>query len=320
MAAAIRVALVGAGSMGSLHARVISQSDRTELVAVVEPDREVGVPIAGRFGASWQPALEAVADVDAVVVAAATEAHHPVGREVLERGLPLLMEKPLAHDLADVEDLVGLAAKSDLPLMCGLLERYNPAIMTAAALLEQPRHIVAERHSPYVPRIRTGVSSDLLLHDIDIALRFAGGVLPSRVRGSFGYLHGDSAPGSEDVAEALLGFADGTVANVSASRYSQRKIRTLSIAEDNRLIDIDLLRNAVTIYRHVLNESTPDGLGYRQQTIIEIPALVSSREPLAAQLDVFLDLVDGKADHAAEREAILPAHRVIDQVRADATS
>ena len=305
--------------MGSLHARVISHSDRAELAHVVEPDRAVGTSLAARFGADWQPALDGAAGVDAVVVAAATEAHHPLGREVLERGLPLLMEKPLAHDLGETEDLVELAAKSDLPLMCGLLERYNPAIMTAASLLEQPRHITATRHSPYVPRIRTGVSSDLLLHDVDLALRFAG-AQPSTVRGSFGFIHRDSPDGSEDVAEALLGFPDGLVANISASRVSQRKVRSLSIAEEGRLIEIDLLRNAVTIYRHVLNEASADGLGYKQQTIIEIPALVASREPLAAQLDVFLDLVDGKADRAAERDAILPPHRVVDQVRADATS
>jgi predicted dehydrogenase len=320
MAARVRVALVGAGSMGSLHARVIAQSDRADLVAVVEPDREVGSSIADRFGAGWQATLDAVPNADAVVVAAATEAHPALGREVLDRGLPLLMEKPLAHELADTEDLVALAAKADLPLMCGLLERYNPAIMTASSALEEPRHIMAQRHSPYVARIRTGVSSDLLLHDVDIALRLAGGATPSRVRGSFGYLHPDSPEGSEDVAEAMLAFPDGLVANVSASRSSQRKVRTLSVAEENRLIEVDLLRNAVTIYRHVLNESGPDGLGYKQQTIIEIPALVSSREPLAAQFDVFLDLIAGTRDHAAEREAILPAHRVIDRIRADATS
>jgi predicted dehydrogenase len=317
MSAPIRIALVGAGSMGSLHARVISQSDRTKLVHVVEPDASLGAAVADRFGASWRPALDGVSDVDAVVVAAPTEAHHALGREVLERGLPLLMEKPLAHDLAETEDLVELAAESDLPLMCGLLERYNPAIMTAVRLLEHPRHITAARHSPYAARIRTGVSSDLLLHDVDIALRLAG-AQPGTVRGCLGFLHPDSPEGSEDVAEALLGFSDGLVANLSASRVSQRKVRTLSIAEDGRLIEIDLLRNAVTIYRHVLNEASPDSLGYRQQTIIEIPALVCSHEPLAAQLDAFVDLIVGTADHVAEREAILPAHRVIDEVRRDA--
>lgn len=319
MTGRLRVALVGAGSMGSLHARVISQSGRADLAFVVDAQEPVGAPVADRFGATWVADLDGVRDVQAVVVAAATEAHHVLGLEVLRRSLPLLMEKPLADNLADAEDLVALSDKQGVPLLCGLLERYNPAIMTAMSLIEEPRHVTAVRHSPFVPRIRTGVSSDLLIHDVDAVLRIAGSE-PSIVRGSFGYLHPDSAEGSEDVAEALLGFPDGMVGNVSASRVSQRKVRRFEIAETNRLVEVDLLRNAVTIYRHVLNEASGDGLSYKQQTIIEIPALVTSREPLASQLDRFLDVVTGAADAAVERASILPAHRVVEAVRENAAA
>ncbi len=314
-----RIALVGAGSMGSLHARVVSQSDRAELAYVVDPNRDGGEQVAERFGATWRPELDAAADVDAVIVAAATEAHHALGQEVLQRRLPLLMEKPLAHRLDEAEALIELSRQQDVPLMCGLLERYNPGIVTALSVVEEPRHVTAVRHSPYVARIRTGVSSDLLIHDVDIVLQFADS-LPSTVRGSFGYLHPDSPEGSEDVADAMLGFPDGMIANVSASRVSQRKVRAFTIAETSRLVEVDMLRNAVTIYRHVLNEASVDGLSYRQQTIIEIPALVSSREPLAAQLDRFLDLVNGSAEPGAERDRILPAHQVVDQVRRNAAA
>jgi hypothetical protein len=113
----------------------------------------------------------------------------------------------------------------------------------------------------------------------------------------------------------MLTFPDGMLANLSASRMSQRKVRAFTIAETGRLVEVDMLRNAVTIYRHVLNEAGPDGLGYRQQAIIEIPALVSSQEPLAAQLDRFVDLVTGRGDVDAERADILPPHRVVEQVR-----
>lgn len=315
-----RIALVGAGSMGSLHARVIAQSDRAELAYVVETQQDTGSPVAERYGATWVPELDATVDVDAVVVAAATEAHHALGKQVLDRGLPLLMEKPLAHELADAEELVALSTAKDVPLMCGLLERYNPAIMTAVSLVEEPRHVTTVRHSPYVARIRTGVSSDLLIHDLDGVLRLAGGVLPTSVRGTFGYVHPDSPEGSEDIAEAMLGFPDGMVANLSASRYSQRKVRGFTIAEHSRLVEVDMLRNAVTIYRHVLNEASPDGLSYKQQTIIEIPTLVSSREPLAAQLDRFLDVIAGVVDADAERATILPPHQLLQQVRENALS
>ncbi len=317
MTARARIALVGAGSMGSLHARVIAQSERAELAVVIDSRQDAGEPVARQYGASWRPELDSTEDVDAVVVAVATEAHHRIGLEVLGRGRPVLVEKPLADQLVEAQDLIDASTKQDVPLMCGLLERYNPAIRTALSVVENPRHVTSVRHSPYVPRIRTGVSSDLLIHDVDIVVRLAGAD-PSTVRGSFGYLHPDSPPDSEDVADALLGFPGGMVASLSASRVSQHKVRGFTIAEAGRLVEVDLLRNAVTIYRHVLNEASPDGLTYKQQTIIEIPALVSSREPLAAQLDRFLDLVEGSVDAAEERASIMPAHRVVEQIRRDA--
>jgi predicted dehydrogenase len=319
MSQPLRIAIVGAGSMGSLHARVAFQSDRVDLAYVVDSSRDAGEPVAERYSAAWRPDLDGLTGVDAVIVAAATGAHHDLGRQVLDLGLPLLMEKPLADQLPDAEDLVARAEQLDLPLMCGLLERFNPAIMTALGVIEEPRHVTAIRHSPYVSRIRTGVSSDLLIHDVDITLAIGKGT-PNVVRGSFGYLHPESDGGSEDVAEAMLGFGDGMIANISASRMSQRKVREFAIAETNRLIEVDMLRNAVTIYRHVLNESSPDGLSYKQQTIIEIPALVSSREPLAAQLDRFVDVATGVGDAVAERSSILPAHRVVEQIRENAAA
>ncbi|WP_270886432.1 Gfo/Idh/MocA family protein [Pedococcus sp. 5OH_020] len=315
MAAPLRVALVGAGSMGSLHARVISGHEATVLTTVVDASPDAGKAVADRFGATWAADLDGLGDVDAVVVAAATEVHHLLGLQVLDRGLPLLMEKPLADSLAHSEDLVLRAAKSDTPLMCGLLERYNPGIVTAMQVLGEPLHITAQRHSPYVARIRTGVASDLLIHDVDIVIRMMGAE-PTTVEGSLGYLHPESAEGSEDVAETMLSFdKNNAVANISASRMSQRKVRGFVVSELERLIEIDMLRNAVTIYRHVLGENTEDGLSYKQQTIIEIPQLVTNREPLAAQLDRFVALARGEVDAAEEREGILPAHRVVETVR-----
>jgi predicted dehydrogenase len=300
--------------MGSLHARVVSGHEATTLAYVVDPDEATGRSAADRFGATWAGDLQDVKDVDAVVVAAATQVHHDIGAQVLDRGLPLLMEKPLADTLADSEDLVKRSEQADVPLMCGLLERYNPGIVTAMQLLKEPLHITAQRHSPYVARIRTGVASDLLIHDIDIVVRMMG-TEPVKVEGSLGYLHPESAEGSEDVAETMLTFSSNAVANISASRMSQRKVRGFVVNELDRLIEIDMLRNAVTIYRHVLGENTEDGLSYKQQTIIEIPQLVTNREPLAAQLDRFVALVRGEADAAEERAGILPAHRVVEAVR-----
>ncbi len=312
---ALRITLVGAGSMGSLHARVIAGSDVARLVAVVDPDERVGRAAAERYGARWCPVLEDDAlDVDAVVVAAGTALHRDIGGRVLEHGLPLLMEKPLADALPDAQDLVLQSEKLGVPLMCGLLERYNPGILTAMSLLEEPLHVMAQRHSPYVARIRSGVATDLLIHDADIAVRMMGAE-PVLVRGSFGYLHPDSDAGSEDVAEALLTFGTGAVTHLSASRMSQRKVRSFAVSELNRLVEVDMLRNTVTLYHHVVDENPGPGTTYKQQTIIEIPQLVSGQEPLAAQLDRFVALARGDADADVERAGILPSHRVVDAVR-----
>jgi predicted dehydrogenase len=195
--------------------------------------------------------------------------------------------------------------------MCGLLERYNSAVVTAARLTRDPVHVSALRHSPYAPRIPTGVAWDLLVHDVDIALRLFGDE-PASVDARFGYFHPNSLAGAEDLAEIQLAFPGGQLAALSASRIGQRKLRNLTITEVDRAIEVDLLRQTVTIYRHVDAEAaSDDGLGYRQQTVIEIPAITSLGEPLAVQLSRFLDLVEGSGDAAAEREAILPAHRVV---------
>lgn len=313
MTALPRIAVVGAGTMGSLHARVVSTSRRAELAGVVDPDPDAGRAVAQRWDVPHACDLDDLPPVDAVVLASPSATHRELAMRFLAAGLPLLVEKPVCPDLDDAVAVVAAAEHAGVPLMCGLLERFNPAVMTVMALLEEPVHLVATRHSPYAPRIPTGVGWDLLVHDVDLALRCFGAE-PVRVSGERGFFHPTSRAGAEDVAEAVLGFDGGRVATVSASRIGQRKVRSVTIAEVDRMLELDLLRNDVTIHRHVSNDLGADGRGYRQQSVIEIPALVSTAEPLAAQLDRFLDLVEGTADVDEERRSILPPHRVVAQL------
>lgn len=301
--------------MGSHHARVIAQSNRADLALLVDPRESVGGPVAERFGAAWAPELPSLEDIDAVVVAAATEAHHALAMQVLSQDTPLLIEKPVADSLLKTREIIELADQRDLPLLCGLLERYNPAVMTARTVIENPLHVTAVRHSPYAPRIRTGVAWDLLVHDVDLAINLVGSA-PVTVDARLGYFHPDSADHAEDVAETLLGFEGGALAQVSASRIGQRKIRQLSVYEHGRLVEIDLLRRDVTVYHHVSESAVDEGRGYRQQTIIEIPELVTSQEPLTTQFAHFLDVIEGTVDAAAERATILPSHEVIEHATA----
>jgi predicted dehydrogenase len=308
-----RVAVIGVGAMGSHHARVVAESDRARLDRVIDPSPE-GAAIAQYYNSEWAPELSDLTGIDAVILATPTATHYELATAVLENDVPLLIEKPVVDRQQQTEEILTLSEVRGVPLLCGLLERYNPAVVTASSILDGPLHITATRHSPYAPRIRTGVMWDLLIHDVDLAIRLMGGA-PCAVEARRGYVHPQSDEGAEDVAEAILEFDGTRIAQISASRVGQRKVRALSIYEAERLIEVDLLRRDVTIYRHV-SESPVDGgaRGYRQQTVIEIPELLTSTEPLVAQFNVFLDLAEGTRDAANERAGILESHRVVDKI------
>jgi len=312
--ASLRVALVGSGSMGLNHARVIATGPTTTLAVVIDPSESAGRAAAERHGARWAPTLDALAGVDAAVVAASTEHHHALALPIIAAGLPLLIEKPVCPSLAQTREVVEASHAAGTPLQCGLLERFNPAVLTALRMLEAPCYIRAERHSPYAARIKTGVGWDLLVHDVDLVVRAFGGLAPDSIAVQVRAFHPESVPGAEDVVEATLGFGGG-IASVSASRVGQRKVRSMVIQELDRMIEVDLLRRGVTAYRHTTIEGEVGHGGYRQMTEMEVPEILGV-EPLVAQLAHFVDLIEGRVDADAERNSILPAHEVVDAVLA----
>lgn len=306
------IALVGAGSMGSNHARVIAGSSSATLGWVVDPNRGAGEALAAAHGARWVADLDDVTATDAVVIASATETHLDLAVRTIERGLPVLVEKPLCPSLADTSTVITLSEERDVPLMCGFLERYNPAFLVARSMLRDPLHVRAARHSPYAPRIRTGVAWDLLVHDVDLITQLFAGQDVASVAVEVGQYHPASLPGAEDVIETSLRFADGAIAAASASRLGQQKLRSLVIYEVDRMIEVDLLRRGVTSYRHTRVDADEAGTTFRQSTEIEIPEVVG-REPLATQLDRFVDLIEGRIDAGDERRSALPAHHVVER-------
>ena len=310
-----RIALVGAGAMGSLHARVVSQHSQVDLSAIVDIDEGAGRTVAERFDCRYVADLESGA-FDAVIVASPTETHLDWVARALDLHLPVLVEKPMALDLADTRSMIDRAAALDVPITCGFIERWNPAVMLAIEIVKEPLYLQAFRHSPYVPRIRGGVTGDLLIHDVDLALRFFGGA-PTHVQARLGYFHPQSETDAEDVAEAQLTFAGGGLATLSASRIGQQKVRQLRVHDLDRMLEVDLLRQDITVFCHVGNEFEESG-AYRQQTVIDIPVIANRREPLVSQLEHFIALIDGHLDHAAERATLLAPHEVIDRVLEDA--
>jgi predicted dehydrogenase len=314
---AVRIGVVGVGSMGAIHARVVASHPDADLAWVADPDAEIGRRVAERFRTRWIPEPD-LGSADAVIVAAPTEFHFDLAMAIIDSRKPLLLEKPLAATFEQSAMIIERASRIGGPLMCGLLERFNPAVRTATEITDEPLRIATIRHSPYSSRITTGVGSDLLIHDLDLVLRLIGDY-PTRAHGHFGYFAPTSAPGSEDVVDASLKFSSGRIAVLSASRTSQHKVRTLSIAERRRLIDVDLVRQSITIYRHVDGAQFDEAAGYSQQTIIEIPVIRYTGEPLQLQLEHFLRLLRGEVDQEAELRSVLPPHRLLHEITMSAT-
>jgi predicted dehydrogenase len=311
MGARARIALVGAGAMGANHARVISESESADLAVIIDTDHERVRPLAERLGCDFSVDLDAAASCDAVVIATPTACHAAAARAMLELGKPILVEKPVTPDLETSRSLVACAERRGVPLMCGFVERYNPVVATMQGLLEEePMHIVGLRHSPATPRSTLSVVFDLLIHEIDLALAYMGGAIPSQICGATSTA--GRAPIIE-IADCLLHFPSGAIATLSASRAGQRKVRSQLVTTATALYDIDLLRQDLTVYRHRAHEQGVGGgqaAGYRAETVIDIPFVRHTGEPLALQFRHFLDLIEGRADACKERNSILPAHAV----------
>ena len=239
----VRMGVVGVGALGRHHARILSQMEGVELVAVAEANPQRGQAIAAQHQTQW------VADhhdliplVDAVSVVVPTVAHLEVASEFLSRGIPVLVEKPLAHDLAAGEALVELSERNHVLLQVGHIERFNPAWQTAVPWCCSPKYIRAERLSPFTFRSTDiGVVLDLMIHDLDLVLSLA----QSRIRSVEAF--GIGVMGShEDAVQARLTFENGCVADLTASRISPEAKRSVQVWSLAGCVTVDLHQRKVT--------------------------------------------------------------------------
>ena len=222
----MKLAVIGAGHMGRYHAEKFSRLPGVEL-SVVDPD-PARAPIADY--------REVVGKVEAAVIAVPTHLHHEVARAFLERGVHLLVEKPLAATLAEADELVELAARRKALLQVGHVQRYSPAFQALAARIERPLFIDAERLSGFKSRgAEVDVILDLMIHDLDLAISLARAEVERVSACGFRVLTGDI-----DIASARIEFANGCVADLSASRVSQAGVRKFRVFEPGLYVSADL--------------------------------------------------------------------------------
>jgi predicted dehydrogenase len=241
--ARLRMAVVGVGHLGKEHARILAGLEDVELLGVVDVNAEQARTIGARLGVAsytdYRPLLDRV---DAVSVVVPTSQHHAVAADFLRRGLPVLVEKPLAPTVEEAEALVELAERAGAVLQVGHSERFNPAFEELLAHPLQPKFVTCERLGPFTGRSTViGVVLDLMIHDLDLLLALVRG--PVRRVEALGV----SLCGShEDVANARLHFVNGCVADVTASRASMTPRRHMHVWAPEGFARVDLGKRQLT--------------------------------------------------------------------------
>jgi predicted dehydrogenase len=327
----LRLAVIGVGHLGQIHARLLSQLEGVELVAVVDPSESARAAVAGELKiAGHAQHAPLLGQIDAAIIAAPSRLHHAVAIDLLKHGVHVLVEKPVTLNVGDADELIAEAASRQLTLQVGHVERFNPALIAAAPHIGEPKYIDAVRSGPFTCRSTDiGVVLDLMIHDIDVALSVVADELVS-VQALGAAVFGPN----EDWAQARLTFASGCVANLFASRVAWQAQRTMQIISRDRTISIDfgarrtrLMRTAEQVIDGRLDVDeldaterarVKDRLFSDYLPLTELPIIESN--PLAEEQREFVAAIRGETATGVSgqdgRRALDVAERILAQIAA----
>jgi predicted dehydrogenase len=308
MADPLRVAVIGVGHLGRHHARVLSALDGASLTAVVDVVPERAKDAAQSTGARAFSSSSAVIDmVDAVTVAVPTEQHRDIAMPFLERGISVLIEKPMARSLSEADELIGAAGRTGATLAVGHTERYNPAVAAVMPLVTMPRFIEVHRLGVFPDRsLDIDVIFDLMIHDLDVILAMVGSDVSSIEAVGVPVL----TP-RYDIANARLRFASGCIANVTASRISRERVRKIRFFQPDSYLSIDYAAQEVEGWRLLRRDGG-------KPSIQGGPIPVERDEPLRRELADFVEAVRTRrrpvVDGEAGRRALELATRIAEKM------
>jgi len=277
----LRTAVIGVGYLGRFHAEKYAANPAAELVAVADVDPARARAVAAALGVEAVTDYRALAGrIDCASVAVPTQLHHAVACDLLDAGVDVLVEKPLTTTVDEGKALLELAVRRGRVLQVGHLERFNPAIRALDGIVREPRFIECHRLAPFTERgTDVDVVLDLMIHDLDVILS----MMPSPLR-SVEAVGVPVLTNSVDIANARLRFANGGIANVTASRVSLKRERKLRIFQPDAYLSVDYGERRVLICRR---EPGPDGLPALSLEEREVP----EADALGSEIDAFLSAV-----------------------------
>lgn len=316
MTARVPVGVIGVGALGRHHARHLATLEGAELVGIYDADPGTAARVAAEVGAVAIGDIDTLlARVKGVSIAVPTSRHAEVGLQALERGVAVLIEKPIAATLPEADALIAAARAAGVPLHVGQIERYNRAVRGALPFVDAPRFIVAERIAPFSPRgTDVSVVLDLMIHDLDLVLALSGAPEVSEVR----------AVGSQvlsehhDLVNARLELPGGSVASVTASRVGRDRIRRVRIYQEGGYISLDLASGTGSFLR--VRPDWRRGTGTSLDDVVEaVPLEAPEGDALRLELAEFVQALRGAPNRGVTgtegRAALALALRVTASLR-----
>ena len=316
----LKVGIAGTGHLGKLHAKMFTAIPNCKLSGVFDINQLQSKTVSEEFGTEvFSNLKDLLNEVDAVSIAATTSAHYDLAKECLREGKHIFIEKPITATISQAEEIVKLAGEKNINLQVGHIERFNPALVSLEQYILEPKFIQTDRLAQFNPRgTDVAVVFDLMIHDIDIILS----LIKSKVKQI-------DASGvavvseSVDIANARIQFENGAVANVTASRISQKKMRKMRIFQKDNYISLDFITGMSEVYRLVpLDQDTgigtisfgEIGIGENKKRVIYEQPEIKEQNALQYELQLFVDSVLNKSRPVVSGEDGLRALRVAEQI------
>ncbi|MCM8760856.1 MAG: Gfo/Idh/MocA family oxidoreductase [Candidatus Omnitrophica bacterium] len=272
----IKVGVVGVGHLGSIHAKVYSRLDNVKLVGVCDCNIERALDIGKRFRVASYSDYEDLFDkIDAASIVVPTSLHYNIAKDFLKHDIHVLIEKPITKTLSEADELIEIAKERKLILQVGHIERFNSAVLAIEPYITAPKFIECQRLGPFHKRVQdVGVVFDLMIHDIDIVL----GLMKQDVV-NIEAVGLSSISNYEDVANVRLTFANGTIADITASRVTKDVVRKMRIFQEDSYLSLDYVSQDVSIFNKI------------DDKIIQKKIRIKKQKPLKKELKSFIECV-----------------------------
>ncbi|MHC1737057.1 MAG: Gfo/Idh/MocA family protein [Ignavibacteriaceae bacterium] len=316
----VKIGVAGVGHLGKFHTKLLNELEGCELIGVYDVDFEKAKTVAEEFKTKVFESLdEMISSVNAVSIAATTKSHFMIAKECLEKNVNCFIEKPITATIQEAEELLEIAKKKNLKIQVGHVERFNPALLAVEKYLSNPLFVQSDRLASFNPRgSDVAVVLDLMIHDIDIILSLIKSEV-SKVDASGIAVVSDSI----DIANARIEFENGAVANVTASRISQKKMRKMRLFQKDAYISIDFNDGTSEVMHLVPHDTQVDGphmsfgdlgVGDKRRKIVYQQPEKLQVNALKFELELFVKAIAENTRTAVTGEDALRALKVAEMI------